>query len=378
VLAPAALRFTSAFAPCLVIVSAGCASPDGPAAAAQDGGVSRTTEEEATLDGSADAPRPRCPEPEADHELPDDLFCTGLYAEGAPSSLAPGVRAYTPASEFWSDGADKSRFLALPPGTTIDARDPDEWVFPVGTRAWKELRLGGARIETRLFWKKAPRVWASAAYRWNDAGTSALRMHAGEANVGGTGYEIPGPAECDQCHRGRADRLLGVEAISLGLAGASGTTLADLASEGRLSPPPKATTFTLTRAADDGSPEGTEASARASRAALWLHTNCGISCHNRSPRAAAYYSGFYARLPAAEAAVLVDDADTYTTTVGRAPITAGYEGFERVLAGDPDKSLVYRFATSRNDATMRAMPPIVTHLVDPLGEAALAQWIEGL
>ena len=80
--------------------------------------------------------------------LPERLSETGLYADVATKRVAEGLLAFTPQYPLWSDGARKSRWIALPPGTSIDASDPDAWVFPVGTRLWKEFAFE-RRIETR-------------------------------------------------------------------------------------------------------------------------------------------------------------------------------------------------------------------------------------
>src|SRR5690606_35012367 len=79
---------------------------------------------------------------------PLHLADTGLYADFVHRELHPEVVTFTPQYPLWSDGATKRRFLRLPPGTAIDASDPEHWVFPVGTRLWKEFAFE-RRIETR-------------------------------------------------------------------------------------------------------------------------------------------------------------------------------------------------------------------------------------
>ena len=87
---------------------------------------------------------------------PKRLTETGLFADAARESLAPGVMAYAPRFQLWSDGAEKRRWLWLPPGTRIDTSDMDSWVFPVGTKFWKEFTRDGVRVETRLLEKLGP------------------------------------------------------------------------------------------------------------------------------------------------------------------------------------------------------------------------------
>ena len=129
-----------------------------------------------------------CP---ADGAVPDDLSCTGLYADWVTKTIAPEAVAYTPGLVFWSDGAVKTRWIYLPPGGVIDTTDMDNWVFPVGTKIWKQFALGGQIVETRLIWKTSSSGWTYLDYLWSADGTSAKRFDDGETNVNGTAYEIP-------------------------------------------------------------------------------------------------------------------------------------------------------------------------------------------
>src|SRR5262245_46399422 len=64
---------------------------------------------------------------------------------------------------LWSDGATKTRWVYLPPGTSIDARNDDNWEFPVGTRFWKEFAFNGRKVETRMLWKTSASRWIAAS-----------------------------------------------------------------------------------------------------------------------------------------------------------------------------------------------------------------------
>src|SRR3984957_9138108 len=161
---------------------------------------------------------------------PSTLSCTGLYADIATKTLAAGVRFYQPAVPLWSDNAEKARWIQLPPGTQIDATDPNEWTFPVGTKVWKEFSRDGKRVETRFFNKVQTGYWVRTTYAWNAEETAATQSAGGDIPWGTDGgtYHIPIPSECDQCHVGRTDHLLGFEQVSLGLAAATGLTLPEL------------------------------------------------------------------------------------------------------------------------------------------------------
>ena len=132
----------------------------------------------ATADAGASAPgfAPTLPAHCAAAAVPPaTLECTGLYANLAAKTLTPGVREYAPAYVLWSDGADKRRWIGLPAGSVIDASDPNEWVFPIGTRVWKEFSLQGQRVETRLWQKVTAKFWVNAVYVWNQEQSAALR-----------------------------------------------------------------------------------------------------------------------------------------------------------------------------------------------------------
>lgn len=89
-------------------------------------------------------------------QLPTQLSATGLFADVATGTLAPDVHTFEPSFALWSDGAEKRRWIWIPPGTTIDATDPDDWSFPVGTKFWKEFSRDGVRVETRLLQRVGP------------------------------------------------------------------------------------------------------------------------------------------------------------------------------------------------------------------------------
>src|SRR5437588_3047152 len=75
------------------------------------------------------------------------LMGTGLCADKACLQINPGISAYTPQFALWADTATKRRWIYLPPGAQIDTSNMDYWVFPMGTKIWKEFTRDGVRIE---------------------------------------------------------------------------------------------------------------------------------------------------------------------------------------------------------------------------------------
>jgi hypothetical protein len=308
-------------------------------------------------------------------DAPDDVYCTGLYATRDPAYHVKDAIAYTPGLLLWSDGAEKSRFLLLPEGGTIDTSDLDHWVFPVGTRAFKEFRLDGQLVETRLLWKQAEDNWITTTYLWDDAEMAAARNTSTVGVFRDDGYEFPSDKDCGKCHHGGADYVLGIEAVALGLPTAEGHTLADFAADGLLSDPPVDTSVSL--------PE--DASGHAAASLGFLHANCGMSCH--STRGLGDETQLVMRLRAGELwddagrrrALTVPDTDTYQATVGVAATTASvvsaYPDTLRITPGDHTQSLVWLLSDLRGTYQM---PPLASHQVDEVDNAELAAWIDGL
>lgn len=332
------------------------------------------------VDAAPDAARDCSADKNADG-LYKHLDCTGLYASFATKTVAADNKAYTPGVQFWSDGAEKSRFLYLPPGAKIDITSFDEWIFPVGTKIWKEFKLDGKRIETRLFVKAAD-TWRHTDYRWNDAETDAVRKDNGEKIpiAGKAPYEVPNTAQCDYCHAGRKEPILGIEAVSLGLVTAQGVTLATLKADGRFNVAPPVTTFTLP---DDGTGK--------SAAALgWMHANCG-HCHNSNPMAAAAFTNLRTLLrpsqllPEAGVAT-VQDLDTWKTAVNMPSTVANTDAgapYMFIAPGSPSTSITSVFSGRRvpigeEPTSSFQMPPLVTRQVDVSGHALLDAWITAI
>lgn len=300
-------------------------------------------------DAAPDAMTPSIP--------PMHLGETGLYVQGSLSELAQGVMPYTPHYVLWSDGADKQRYLFLPEGETIDTSDPDAFVFPIGTKAWKEFSLEGKRLETRLLWK-TDNGWIHVAYAWNEAQDDAIATTRGAANVLGTEHDIPQRAQCRDCHRGSADVLLGVSAVQLAHGG-DGLTLSELEAQGWLSDP---------MPADIERPDSLEWNALG-----YLHANCG-NCHN--PRGIGFDRvdmDLWLRTGQLD---LASQTQSYLTTVGVPPEQTAGDDTARIEPGASGDSALITRMKLRDDE--QAMPPIASEIIDDAGIGLVEEWIDSL
>ena len=318
-------------------------------------------------EGSLAVPAP----PSAPPAPPARLSETGLFL--ADGSLDPRNRPFTPQYPLWTDGASKSRWIRLPAGARIDARDPDAWRFPAGPTVWKQFAWNGRKVETRMIRIERDGRWTFATYLWNDEQTDAvLAPEGGVARAfeiaPARWHAVPGRADCTACHGSAPSRLLGFSALQLSddrdpLAPhaeplAPGMiTLRTLVAERLLSParPEFARRPPRIPAADP-----VERAARG-----YLSANCG-HCHDaRGPLARLGFSlqaGATASAIGAHTRFDIPDA-VPGTTVAIAP-------------GEPERSAIaYRMSSRRPSSQM---PPLGTALADSEGVALVRRWIVGL
>ena len=305
---------------------------------------------------------------------PATLAETGLYADFAARTLAPGVEPFAPQYPLWSDGAAKRRWILLPEGATIDASDPDAWVFPVGTKIWKEFSFA-RRIETRYMERAASGEWIYATYRWSEDETEALLAPVrGVKRVAesrpGVPYGLPSVADCRACHESGITPVLGFAALQLSNDRDPGAPHAA---------PPEPGSLDLDALVRRGLLAGLPAPAAAhaprvaavspvARAALgYLHGNCS-HCHNAASPIAALGLSFTVRADGTPEALAtaVGHESQYRPT--------GTDLHLRVVPGAPAQSLLLARVASRQPPLQ--MPPLATRLVDEEALALLTSWIE--
>jgi hypothetical protein len=308
---------------------------------------------------------------------PQSLHDTGLYADAATQQVDPRHLAFSPQYPLWTDGATKRRWISLPPGTAIDASDPEAWVFPVGTRFWKEFSFDGRPVETRYLERQGDGQWLYAAYAWSADGREAqLTSPKGKRGAyplaGGRSHTIPGVGDCKACHQGGRSEVLGFSALQLSPdrdpdaphKEPAGIDLRELVERGLVVGLPASVLASGPRIG---------ATSRAERTALgYLHGNCG-HCHNDQ--------GTLQNLRLFLRQVIGGgDQPATATTVGH-PVGKPAPGQSadarlRVEPGRPDRSGLMQRVASRAPALQ--MPPLGTELVDQDAVAVLQRWIEEL
>ena len=299
--------------------------------------------------------------------VPDDLAATGCTSTTDVRQPAPGLIPYAPNAPFWSDGAEKQRWIGLPNGATVSIGSDGDFEFPNGTVLVKSFRLQSRLIETRLFMRHPDGEWAGYTYRWNDPQTAATRVRGGlVADVGGQDWTFPSEVQCLQCHTAAAGRSLGLEAAQLNgnlqypATGRTANQLTTLDTIGVFSPrlsPPAAQQPAL------ANPYG-GAGTLEQRARAYLHTNCA-NCHRPGgPTPTTLDLRF-------QTAVAATNTCNVTPQAGNLGVADA-----RIIApGAPDRSVLV-LRTDRRDAA--GMPPLASHVVDAQGVQLLRQWISQL
>jgi uncharacterized repeat protein (TIGR03806 family) len=292
------------------------------------------------------------------------LSQTGCVDPGDPAKPASGLIPYEPVAPFWSDGASKSRWMALPENTTISIEADGDWTFPNGSVLMKQFELDGQLIETRLFMRHTDTGnWRGYTYRWNSSQTDAVLVTGGRSVTIGTHRWIyPSEGQCMQCHTTAAGDTLGLETrqlnsdIAYPVTGRTANQLTTLEKIGMFS-------GTLKRLDAYPNPSDTTQSL-AVRARSYLHTNCA-QCHRPG-------GGAPSEMDLRYSTPLAD-----TNICGVTPSTGdlGVTGAKIVSPADASHSVLYLRMTRRDG---NKMPPVGSNLVDAEAGELIQRWIDGM
>ena len=312
-----------------------------------------------------EAPRPA---------FPRKLSHKGLFESVRGHKIAAGVIPYTINAPFWSDGAHKERFIAVPPSAkiTFDEKADVAWAFDDGSVTVKsfslEMEEGNAAsrkyIETRIVVKQENH-WVGYSYLWNDDQSDATLVAAGgldkvyrvkEANgaVRKQAWHYPSRNECMFCHSRAAGFVLGLTTGQMNRAG----QMQNYAKMGLFTKP-------LPTKALPAYPDPFDTKSDINhRAKTYLQVNCAM-CHvsdggGNSPMELGY------RTPLEKAGIVA---------VSPTHETLGIDGAKLVHPGAPDRSVLFRRITRRGEYQM---PPTSTNRVDTAGAKLIEDWIRQL
>lgn len=347
--------------------------PEGVVALARDGrGDPIAVTGDARLARLVVAPQPG--------QFPLRLSDSGCFADLARLAPVPGVVPYGVNAELWSDGALKSRLVALPPAAAIAIGDDGGFTFPTGAVLLKTFAFEFAAgdpasrrpVETRVMVRRE-HGWQFHSYRWRDDGSDADLLTEGAtatlelADHGATvelEYGWPGRGACKLCHGFGASRALGPRIDQLNgefdYGDARANQLLVLAELGMFSgAPPVPDELPRIPAYRD------PAADLEPRARAYLHANCS-HCHRPG--------GWTPPDLTMDLRWATPFADTATCGVATQYTNPWVEGAQRIVPGEPDASVIWERIHQRGPGQM---PPLGTTRVDPAA-TVVRDWIAGL
>ncbi len=318
------------------------------------------------------------------------LSQSGCMDPSHPTMLAASVIPYEVNSPLWSDGADKLRGMALPPGGKIHVKDcaaapsactqgpadTGKWVFPVGTVMVKSFLFDGKIVETRLFIRFDAVTWAGFSYAWDEAQTDATLVPDDRVQVSfNTGlrqvdWHFPNRLDCMKCHAQSAGWTLGPETAQMNRT-INGANQIERFQELNLFDQPLAKPYKMALVAPYPSQVGSPPPAATldQRARSYLHANCAI-CHRPD--------GDFADLDLRFDMPLKD-----THVCGTVPVKSDL-GVPNSLNLDPgkrDDSVMWLRMNTPVDPgggkTVR-MPQIATYVIDQDAVQLIGDWINSL
>jgi uncharacterized repeat protein (TIGR03806 family) len=297
--------------------------------------------------------------------FPEKLSQTGCFDPANTKKPVAALVPYAPNSPFWSDGAEKERFFALPDGTNIGVTPAGDFDFPIGSVLVKQFRVDQKLVETRLFVRHTDGEWGGYSYEWNDAQTDATLLPANKTKTLGPGksWYFPSRGECMACHTQAAGRSLGLEIGQL-----NGDFV--YPSTNRLSNQLATLSNLALFAQPIGAPgtlpvipSPTGAAPLADRARAYLHSNCS-HCHRPTgPGGGAMDLRFSTPF-----------ATTRTCNVVPGKGDLGVAGAKLFVPGAPASSLL---SIRLRSTGLGRMPPIGTKVTDTAGAQIVDDWIRG-
>ena len=318
---------------------------------------------------------------EADGKIPLLLSQTGVFSDTPRRIASPGLVPYDLNVAFWSDGAAKSRWIAVPEGKIVFS-PTGEWRFPAGTVFVKNFDLAvdgadpaaGRRLETRILVRDSHGGVYGAVYKWRTDGSDAdllkgsatenirVKSAAGEARQ--QTWYYPSPQDCLTCHTAGAGGVLGVKTRQLNrpFAYPSGVTDNELRTWNHLG--------LFTPAFKDGAvrefaalaPTDDAARSLQDRARSYLDANCA-QCHRPGGTVANFDARYDTPL---DKQALVD---------GPVLIDQGIDRPRVISPHDIWRSIAYMRVDTVGDIRM---PPLARETIDEKGVQLLAEWINSM
>jgi uncharacterized repeat protein (TIGR03806 family) len=316
-----------------------------------------------------------------DGPIPKLLSQTGAFKDTPRLVPSDALLPYDLIVPFWSDGAEKQRWIALPAGK-IEFSPSGEWVFPAGTVFVKTFELPidarnptlKRRLETRLLMVQGGGLVYGVVYKWRpdlsdadllpDGLTESVPITTAAGQTHSQHWDYPSRKDCITCHTQLSGGVLGIKTRQMNhdFAYPSGVADNELREWNHLglfaTPLREADIQDLPRlAAPDDKSRSVE-----DRARSYLDANCS-QCH----RPGGTVAGFDAR---------------YDTPLDRQGLLNGAvlidQGIDRPRIISPHdiwRSIAFMRIDTVGDIRM---PPIDRETIDEHGVALMREWIDSM
>jgi len=310
--------------------------------------------------------------------MPLLLSETGLFTDARNLVHAAGLIPYDLVVPFWSDGAVKNRWVAIP-AEKVQFSPTGEWKFPKGTVFVKTFDLPTSatdhsakrRLETRVLVVDEDGGVYGVDYKWRPDNSDADLLSAGMSEEipireasGATHTQTwyyPSRQDCLTCHNERAGGVLGVKTRQLNhdFTYASGVVDNELRTWNHLG------LFTPAIKEEDIPTFGKLATAGDTsrsledRARSYLDANCS-HCHQPGGTVANFDARYDTPL------------DQQALVNGPVLIDQGIDKPRIIAPHDPWRSIALMRVNTTGDIRM---PPLARNTIDPTGVELLDQWI---
>jgi uncharacterized repeat protein (TIGR03806 family) len=317
----------------------------------------------------------------ADGKIPLLLSQTGAFSDTRNRIPSKALIPYDLIVAFWSDGAIKTRWVAIP-GGQIKFSATGQWTFPAGTVFVKNFDLpvdatdpnAKRRLETRLLVRDSAGGVYGVTYKWRADGSDAdllpgslledisVKTATGERRL--QSWYYPSRKDCSTCHTAGAGGVLGVKTrqINHEFNYPSGVKDNELRSWNYIGLFDRA----IRSNELDGLPAlaalGDTSRSLEDRARSYLDANCS-HCHHPGGTVA-YFDARYTT-PLAQQG-LIDGPVLIDQGIDRPRIISPHDIWRSIA-----------FMRVNTDGEIR-MPPLARETIDQQGVSLLSQWIQSL
>ncbi len=323
--------------------------------------------------------------------LPTLLSQAGVFANMPNMVPTNGLIPYSPNTPLWSDGAAKTRWMALPYNGGLDTPDQQigfstngEWAFPTGTVFIKHFALATdevntnvplRRLETRLLVRDPNGSVYGVTYKWRPDNSEADLLSGSLSEdilitnaigIRTQTWYYPSPSDCLACHTPAANYVLGLKTRQLNgnfTYPASGLTDNQLRTFNHLGLfNPGIDEAQIPSYAQLVSVTNTNASLT-NRVRSYLDANCA-QCHRPGGSGPTFDARYDTPLA------------SQNIINGNVLGNLGYDNAHVVTPRDIWRSILYQRANSLEP--LIKMPPLARNLVDTNAMMVIAAWINAM